>query len=101
MDISEEVIIKMKIEAAADSEGCSEVCRDFDFMYTPYDLDKLFVRYIRADISNPENPVQYYRWICFDRQGVRLECDPVFQSVADENEYKGSMIHFHFLKYLS
>lgn len=98
--MSKSAFDKMKKEAKKDVTECGNYCNTFAFMITPFDLGKLFVRYIRTDISNPDDPIRSYRWICFDTDGNRLDCDPIFSSVEDENQYKKSMLILHEQKYL-
>lgn len=100
MNLDNDIRDKIINETKADFADCKDVCFDFQIKYTPYDLGYLFMRYIRADATNPDKVKQSYRWLCFNRKGQRLDCDPVFASLADEAKYKSSMETLYQTKYL-
>ena len=96
---TDQIIHKVMEHARQDSMGCDN-CRDFNVMLVPMERDRIYVRYIKVDASNPDHVGQVYRWLCFDSEGEFLHCDPKFESMEEESSFKVSMRSFHFQKYM-
>lgn len=78
------------IEARKDREGCQQNCYDFGFYFNKT-TKGYFVRYTKSQLKG-EHFDQNYRWICFNTEGVRVDCDPIFEAIEDENNFYGNMI---------
>ena len=88
--ISEKVKAAIINEARKDRQECQQNCYDFG-LYHNIGTDGYFVRYTKSQFRN-DYFEQNYRWICFNAQGKRVDCDPIFDVIEDENIFYGNMI---------
>lgn len=85
-----EVKAKIIAEAKKDRNECKHnSCFDFR-LFTNTDTEGYFVRYTKSAF-NGRNLTEDYRWLCFDTKGNRTNCDPIFDSVSDENKFYKAM----------
>jgi hypothetical protein len=101
MKIADDIMQKVLHETKADAQNCKHTCYQFEVLYSPYDLSAIYVRYVRSDTSNPDNPEESYRWLCFNDQGERVACDPEFDSLSEENHFKNTMVQVQTIPYFS
>lgn len=92
MKLPKSVVRNVIEEIRADVRDCIHICDDFSLKCTPFAVGKLYVRYRRMNNAESFDDLEEnYRWICLDEEGKRTSCDPQFENVTDENQYKTSM----------
>lgn len=90
---------KILQEAHKDAGECQHNCRSFEVMFSTVEPGAWYVRYIRTDVTNPEKPKEGYRYLCFDNNGERTNCDPTFPSRLEENLWLGSLVSIKKIDY--
>ncbi len=86
----QEVKTKIIAEAKKDRNECQHnSCYDFQ-LFSNENTEGYFVRYTKSSF-NGRNFTEDYRWLCFDADGNRSNCDPIFESVKDENRFYMAM----------
>ena len=67
-------------------------CYSFELCYNPLAGNHWFLRFIKADISNPDNVYQSYTYFCFNKLGDPLSCSPIFKNQNDSVTFFDSMV---------
>jgi hypothetical protein len=88
--IDSRVKLKITIEAKADKVQCGRRCFDFGLYFNRF-TNGYFVRYTRVEmVEGSASPA--YRWICFDTEGVRTDCDPIIADLEQHNHFYSGMV---------
>ncbi len=88
IDIKEKIISEIQ----KDAQNCGSVCKDYQIMRNVYEPKHWFARYTKGFFNEgKDHPRTVYRWICFNEEGERTECDPTFVNVSTENKFYGGM----------
>lgn len=94
MRIAEE-IIKLMIEQAKKKireMPATTHCFAFEFCINPLALNYYFIRYVEADLTDPCHVKDRFGYLCFNREGQRLECEPIFEKQNEEVEFYDNFI---------
>ncbi len=92
-----EVRDKLIQATKADARNCASVCKEYTIMANAYEPLMWFVRYTKVAWEGG-HARQFYRWLCFDKEGYQVDCDPVFGSAEKENIFKEAMIEIEQLE---
>lgn len=88
--ILEKILKKVKESRKAFGENFHCYC--FELFYNPLAMQNLFMRFKKADISNPDKINEEYIFFCFSDKGDMLDCSPIFKKQKDEILFFDSMI---------
>ena len=87
--MNKNVFEKIRQETINDVQQMCERCFDFNMYQQGNDY---FVRYTRVSVCKERGcPKQQYRWICFNSTGERTNCDPIFNSIKESNQFYANM----------
>ncbi|WP_238528680.1 hypothetical protein U8527_10395 [Kordia algicida OT-1] len=73
------------------NQSCKESCRDFRIMTSPMRADTLILRWRTIDISNEDNPIQYYHYECFKMDGTPEFCSVYYTDQDQANDFITSL----------
>lgn len=85
------VIQKIMDRAMDINKGCEERCRDFQIMVSTERKDTLILRWTTIDLSNIENPVQCFRYECFEMDGTPQLCSIHYTNQEEANAFFWSL----------
>jgi len=85
--LKQSTIHKIMDRAIEINKSCKEHCRDFQIMISPKRMHVLILRWITIDISNVDNPIQYYRFECFKTDGTAQLCSIYYSNQEEANEF--------------
>ncbi len=74
-------------------------CRDFQIMVSSKRKDTLILRWTTIDISNEDNPVQCYRYECFNMDGTSQRCSIHYANQEEANDFIWSLKPLHQQQY--
>ena len=89
--IDTEVIDAIMNRAIEINNSCKQACRDFRIMTSTMRADTLILRWRTIDISNEDNPVQYYRYECFKMDGTPEFCSIHYTNQEEANDFITSL----------
>ncbi len=69
------------------SKGCQDACRDFRIMTSPMRKEVLILRYTTINIDNIDNPIQCYRYECFELDGTPQLCSVNYSDQQEANDF--------------
>ncbi|EDP94653.1 hypothetical protein U8527_07130 [Kordia algicida OT-1] len=90
-NIDQAVIHKMMNRAIEINHSCKEKCRDFKIMTSTMRKDSLILQWRTIDISNEDNPIQYYRFECFKMDGTPELCSIHYTDQKQANDFITSL----------
>lgn len=80
---------------------CLEHCRNFQIMESPLWPDALLLRWTTINIDNIDNPVQCYRYECFDQEGNPQHCSVYYADQEEANLFFQSLMPLHWQLFAS
>ncbi|AGC75808.1 hypothetical protein LX97_00493 [Nonlabens dokdonensis] len=89
--LKQSVIDAIMDRAIEINKGCKEQCRDFEIMLSRKRENSLILRWTSIDISNEDNPVQQYRYECFQTDGTSQMCSVHYADQDEANEFIWSL----------
>ena len=89
--LKQTVIDSIMDRAIAINKGCAEQCRDFEIMLSRKRKNTLILRWTSIDISNEDNPIQQYRYECFQPDGTPQLCSVHYADQEEANEFVWSL----------
>jgi hypothetical protein len=89
--LKQSVIIAIMDRAVEINKACKEQCRDFEIMLSRKRENSLILRWTSIDISNEDNPVQQYRYECFQTDGTSQMCSVHYADQEEANEFIWSL----------
>ncbi|MBW4971276.1 hypothetical protein KZY98_12460 [Croceibacter atlanticus] len=89
--LKQSVITAIMDRAVEINKACKEQCRDFEIMLSRKRENSLILRWISIDISNEDNPVQQYRYECFQTDGTSQLCSVHYADQEEANEFIWSL----------
>lgn len=94
--ITEALITKIETALRLDSESQGGRCENFTICTNRTRPHDVFASYQRIDF-NPSTgmPTQTVRWLCFNDKGEQIDCDPIFKSLEDSNQFYDAMVCVH------
>lgn len=93
--IDSEVIQRIMLRAMEINKSCKELCRDFTIMESSKHEEILILRWRTIDISNEDNPIQYFRYECFKLDGTPQYCSIFYSNVEQANDFFQSLVPLH------
>lgn len=78
-----ETILK-KVKESTKAFGENFHCYSFELCFNPLAMQNWFMRFKKADISNPDKIKEEYTFFCFNSEGNMLDCSPIFKKQEDE-----------------
>lgn len=91
--IPNEIVIHNIMNRAIEiNDSCSELCRNFKIMESPQHEGIYILRWTTIDITNIEQPIQKYRYECFEKDGTPQLCSIYYQDQAKANEFFENLI---------
>ena len=85
------VIENIMERGIAINKTCKEMCRDFQIMVSKEHPNMLLLRWTVIDISNPDNPMQCYRYECFKTDGSAMLCSLYYTNQQEANDFLWSL----------
>lgn len=98
-ELDKQVIHNIMNRAIKINESCKQKCRDFKIMTSTMRVDSLILRWRTIDISNEDNPIQYYRYECFKMDGTPLFCSVHYTNQEQANDFIISLELLHNQKF--
>ncbi|MHA7058447.1 hypothetical protein ACWGOQ_0014590 [Aquimarina sp. M1] len=89
--LKQSVIDAIMDRAVEINKACKEQCRDFEIMLSRKRENSLILRWTCIDISNEDNPVQQYRYECFQTDGTSQMCSVHYADQDEANEFIWSL----------
>lgn len=89
--LKQSVIDAIMDRAVEINKTCKEQCRDFEIMLSRKRENSLILRWTSIDISNEDNPVQQYRYECFQTDGTLQMCSVHYADQDEANEFIWSL----------
>ncbi len=89
--LKQSVIDAIMDRAVEINKACKEQCRDFEIMLSRKRENSLILRWTSIDISNEDNPVQQYRYECFQTDGTSQMCSVHYADQDEANEFIWSL----------
>ena len=89
--LKQSVIDTIMNRAVEINKACKEQCRDFEIMLSRKRENSLILRWTSIDISNEDNPVQQYRYECFQTDGTSQMCSVHYADQDEANEFIWSL----------
>lgn len=89
--LKQSVIDAIMDRAVEINKACKEQCRDFEIMLSRKRENSLILRWTSIDISNEDNPVQHYRYECFQTDGTSQMCSVHYADQEEANEFIWSL----------
>ncbi|WP_452222151.1 hypothetical protein [Lacinutrix salivirga] len=89
--LKQSVIDAIMDRAVEINKACKEQCRDFEIMLSRQRENSLILRWTSIDISNEDNPVQQYRYECFQTDGTSQMCSVHYADQDEANEFIWSL----------
>lgn len=89
--LKQSVIDAIMDRAVEINKACKEQCRDFEIMLSRKRENSLILRWTSIDISNEDNPVQQYRYECFQTDGASQMCSVHYADQDEANEFIWSL----------
>ncbi|WP_407264902.1 hypothetical protein R5N98_12610 [Tenacibaculum maritimum] len=93
------VVQKIMDKAIDINKGCKERCRDFQIMVSRKRENNLILRWTTIDIFNIDNPVQCYRYECFELDGTSQNCSIHYANQEEANDFIWSLEPLYQQKY--
>ncbi|WP_025741935.1 hypothetical protein [Aquimarina pacifica] len=87
LPIETTVIHNMMDRAVEIQKNCKEQCVDFNIMTSGSHPDTLLLRWTSIDISDPDRPLQYYRYECFYSDGRPQHCSIHYANQEEANRF--------------
>ena len=83
-------VVNQKIveEVRIDMDTTAERCYSAE-LYKNSELEGFFVRYVYHKFTHSGG--RHIRWICFDAEGERTDCDPEFKDLDSKNNWIRTM----------
>jgi hypothetical protein len=97
--LDQQVIHTIMNRAIEINNSCKENCRDFKIMTATMRPDTLILRWRTIDISNEDNPIQYYRYECFKMDGTPQFCSVYYTNQEEANDFIESLTPLHHQKF--
>jgi hypothetical protein len=89
--LKQSVIDAIMDRAVEINKACKEQCRDFEILLSRKRENSLILRWTSIDISNEDNPVQQYRYECFQTDGTSQMCSVHYADQDEANEFIWSL----------
>ena len=89
--LKQSVIDAIMDRAVEINKACKEQCRDFEIMLSRKRENSLILRWTSIDIFNEDNPVQQYRYECFQTDGTSQMCSVHYADQKEANEFIWSL----------
>ena len=86
-----DIIQKIMDRAIEINKSCKERCRDFQIMLSQKRKNTLILRWTTIDMSNIENPVQCFRYECFEMDGTPQLCSVHYTNQEKANDFFWSL----------
>lgn len=90
-ELKQGLIHKIMNRALEINKECLENCRDFQIMISSMRSNVLILRYTTIDVSNIDNPVQCYKFECFELDGTPQLCSIHYTNQEEANEFIWSL----------
>ena len=89
-------VIQKIMDRAIEINKASKVrCRDFQIMVSTMREDTLIMRWTTIDISNIDNPIQCFRYECFNMDGSSQRCSVHYANQEEANDFIWSLQPLH------
>ncbi len=85
--IRKNVIKQIMDYAGKRDRNAPEHCRDFSIMISDKYKKTLILRWLTIDISDPDRPLQQYRYECFDLKGNPKGCSIHYSNQEEANTF--------------
>jgi len=97
--LRQSVIHKVMDRAIEINKDCKEQCRDFQIMISKKRENTLILRWTTIDVSNVDNPMQCYRYECFNTDGTTQLCSIHHADQEEANDFIWSLEPLHHQQY--
>lgn len=73
------------------NRACPDACRNFHIMESSMRPDALLLRWTAINLDDLDNPVQCFRYECFDRDGTPQLCSVNYADQSEAVEFYWSL----------
>jgi len=85
--LPQELIDTIMDQAVLISTSRRECCRDFEIMTSKLHPNTLIMRWLEIDIEDIDDPVQYFRYRCFNPDGSPQNCSIHYSNQQEANTF--------------
>ncbi len=99
LKLTRKIIRNVMNRALEIDDNCPEHCRDFHIMVSKEHKKNLILRWRTIDISDPDRPLQQYRYECFDLKGNPQGCSIHYSNQEEANTFFEGLVHLYKQEY--
>ncbi len=85
--VSQRTVRKIMDRAMAINKACPDPCRDFRIMTSVRRKGALLLRWTTINLDDIDNPVQCYRYECFNTDGTPQNCSVHYADQEEANAF--------------